>query len=78
MSGGTMRFAANMGLAHMWCHHCKEERLHHKMRCVSCKTPYGSGRVYTPLNWNSYQGNLGRLNTVQRAQVLKERAEAGF
>ena len=76
MSGGTLRFAANMGLAHMWCDTCNEERLHHKMACVSCKTPYSRGRVYRAGKWNMFQGSLSNLNQRQRAQVLKERAEA--
>lgn len=77
MSGGTLRFGANMGLARMWCDTCNEERLHSKMRCASCKSVH-SPKKYRPAKWNGYQGNLGRLNKTQRAQVVKERAEAGF
>lgn len=65
MSGGTLRFAANMGLAHMWCDECHEERLHHRMRCASCKTLQRSARHYKAGNWGEFQVK-SRLNRRTR------------
>lgn len=64
-----LRFAANLGFAHFHCSRCKEERLHLKGKCVSCRTLHKSHRFTRKARWDDFKIPPGSMNRKQRKLV---------